>query len=110
MDTFALILLSIVFVHGLNGDPIKTWTAGETCWPRDLLKDDIDNARVLTFGYDAKVIHFWSQPSQNRIDNHADTLLADLVSLRDRTQTVSDTECISGQSSQTRSRNGERHL
>jgi hypothetical protein len=50
----ALTQSSIIFVHGLLGDPIQTWTA-ETggFWPRDYLPCDIKNARVLTFGYSA---------------------------------------------------------
>jgi protein SERAC1 len=77
-----------VFIHGLNGGPLKTWTTDEICWPKDLLPADVSNARILTFGYDSQVVHFWSEPSQNRIDNHADALLADLVAVRDRSGSV----------------------
>jgi protein SERAC1 len=77
-----------VFVHGLGGDRMKTWTDDQVFWPKDLLPVDIPEARILTFGYDANIVHFWGMPSQNRIDNHADELVASLVGLRDRTKTV----------------------
>ena len=52
-------------------------------WPKDLLPKKIPQARILTFGYDTDVWHFWSRPaSDNTIKNHADTLTADLCSLR----------------------------
>jgi hypothetical protein len=39
---------SVVFVHGLHGDRIKTWSKDKICWPRDLLKEDLPNARILS--------------------------------------------------------------
>ena len=39
---------SVVFVHGLHGDRIKTWSKDKVCWPRDLLKQDLPNARILS--------------------------------------------------------------
>lgn len=88
---------SFVFIHGLNGGAIKTWTADNVFWPKDLLPAEIPHARVLAFGYDAQVVHFWSEPSQNRIDNHADALFAELSGVRDRTQTVSSEDAIYAQ-------------
>ena len=45
----------IVFVHGLNGDPVKTWSSDDDSpffWPEQLSKDaDFINADVLSFGY-----------------------------------------------------------
>ncbi|KAL4943815.1 hypothetical protein BDV06DRAFT_220878 [Aspergillus oleicola] len=45
--------LDVVFVHGLGGDSISTWTDNTTYWPRDLLplSQSYENARILTFGY-----------------------------------------------------------
>jgi hypothetical protein len=80
---------SFVFIHGLNGSPLKTWKTDETCWPKDLLPANVPSARVMTFGYNSQVVHFWSEPSQNRIDNHADALFAELVAIRDRSGSVS---------------------
>lgn len=45
--------LSIVFVHGLNGDRVRTWTKNGVFWPRDLLPLKPPNSRILTFGYNA---------------------------------------------------------
>jgi pimeloyl-ACP methyl ester carboxylesterase len=80
-------VVDIVLIHGLNGHREKTWTDDQVFWPKDLLPADIPKARILAFGYDAIIVHFWSQASQNRIDNHADELFAALVGLRDRTKT-----------------------
>ncbi|KAK2731053.1 hypothetical protein FQN57_003639, partial [Myotisia sp. PD_48] len=43
-----------------------------------LLKKDISNARIFTFGYDADVASFWGGASQNRLANHASSLIGDL--------------------------------
>jgi hypothetical protein len=49
---------SIVAVHGLNGDPFKTWTEDGVIWFSDLLPKQLPNydLRVSTFGYNSKVI------------------------------------------------------
>lgn len=41
-------ICSIVFVHGLRGHRINTWSSNDTCWPKDLLPEDIKDARILT--------------------------------------------------------------
>lgn len=46
-------LMDIVFVHGLGGDRVQTWTNGDgVFWPRDWLPRRLFRCRVLTFGYD----------------------------------------------------------
>ncbi|KAH0429465.1 hypothetical protein CcaCcLH18_08385 [Colletotrichum camelliae] len=67
-------VVDIVFVHGLTGNA-------------DFLKDDIPDARILTFGYDADVVNWWEPASNNRIGNHAENLLGSLTRLRERTDT-----------------------
>lgn len=52
-DTNSITTMDVVFVHGLNGDPIKTWTNDKDCfWPNWLL-DDLPEADLWTVGYDA---------------------------------------------------------
>lgn len=43
--------LSIVFIHGLNGSPIGTWSKGSTFWPSALLPSDYPASRILTYGH-----------------------------------------------------------
>ena len=68
----------VVFVHGLRGDPIETWSYGEVCWPRDLLKYDLENVRIMSWMYDARVVNFKGSASQASIFGNAETLLSDL--------------------------------
>lgn len=82
---------SIIFVHGLTGSCLSTWTSkeGNTVWPKTLLSNNIPNARILTFGYDADVVNYWAPASQNRVREHANNLNHALCDLRDATETVS---------------------
>ncbi|KAI9781443.1 MAG: hypothetical protein M1839_006037 [Geoglossum umbratile] len=79
----------IVFVHGLTGNRESTWTdkSSGVFWPAHLLKNDVPKTRIVTFGYDADVAHFWAVASQNRIGNHALNLVNALVQMRERTNT-----------------------
>jgi hypothetical protein len=78
--------VDIVFVHGLRGSPLETWSKNGVCWPRDLLKTDIENipleARSITWGYDASIVNVFTYTSQESIFGHAETLLGDLSRLR----------------------------
>ena len=72
---------SIVAVHGLNGDPYKTWTTKSgTCWLSnpELLPKVVRNSRILTFGYNANATSFMGSTSSDRILQHAQTLVAQL--------------------------------
>jgi len=69
---------SIVAVHGLNGHREKTWTADNGVhWLRDLLPEDLPNARVLCWGYDANT-HSNSRVSCQYLYDHAKSLVSDL--------------------------------
>ena len=88
------IVADIVFVHGLQGHPCKTWQYEEprtsivpnflskaapqksVFWPRDLLADDVPNVRIFTYGYDSKISHYTSGPAnQSNISQHGLSLL-----------------------------------
>ncbi len=72
----------IVFVHGLRGDSIKSWSHKDVCWPRDLLKYDLENARIMSWGYDARIANWKGPASQGSVFGNAETLLSDLANER----------------------------
>ena len=76
-------------MHGLHGDRETTWTKSNVFWPKALLPKAVENARILSFGYDADVAKLWSPPSEETLTNHANSLVAALVGLRSETNTVS---------------------
>ncbi|TQV96722.1 Ankyrin repeat-containing domain-containing protein [Cordyceps javanica] len=93
----------IVFVHGLQGHPEKTWTCHDLSqapkrpwlswrkkdkaelrrgifWPSDLLsrEDKLQNARILTYGYDSVVANFFGPQNQQNITRHGNNLMVAL--------------------------------
>lgn len=89
-DRQPLIIISIVFVHGLTGNRRSTWTDkhSNVYWPKDLLgNDELPPMRVLSYGYDADIAHFWAMASQNRIGEHAGNLINALAQLRNGSDT-----------------------
>lgn len=74
--------VDLVFVHGLRGSRLKTWTSDGVFWPRDLLRDDLKKARVITWGYDASIANAFTYASEESLFGHAGTLLSDLARLR----------------------------
>ncbi|KAH8588285.1 P-loop containing nucleoside triphosphate hydrolase protein [Bisporella sp. PMI_857] len=79
-------LLDIVLVHGIQGHPEKTWAAKESqaYWPHDKLPQSFPKARVLVYGYDSRISHFFSGPAnQNSFLGHAKNLLVDLQAVRE---------------------------
>lgn len=75
----------VVFVHGLDGDPDRTWRRGRhgPFWP-DWLAEDHPTARVLSLGYDASSSAWRGHglPLIDRATNVIATLLADDVGRR----------------------------
>ncbi|KAG7038643.1 Kinesin light chain [Colletotrichum scovillei] len=80
-------VLDIIFIHGLKGHREKTWTAENAPepWPKTLLKEEISNARVLVYGYDANVARATHIVSASRIRDHAADLLLRIRNFRHRT-------------------------
>lgn len=73
---------SVIFVHGLRGHAFETWSKGLVFWPRDFLKDDIPNVRIITWGYDSGVANALKYASKESIFGHSETLLGDMERLR----------------------------
>ena len=88
------IVADVIFVHGLQGHPWKTWRykgpktsrlpgflkkkspRTRVFWPRELLANDIPNVRIFTYGYDSKISHYTSGPAnQSNISQHGLSLL-----------------------------------
>jgi hypothetical protein len=72
----------IVFVHGLRGSRVSTFSVDGIFWLKALLAKDLGQDRILTWGYDADIANVSSFASQESIHGHAETLLDDLAGLR----------------------------
>lgn len=72
-------LVDIVLIHGLSGHSYTTWLdkRSGTFWPFDLLRKDVPNARIMTFGYDVDPANFVT--AQGDLRDHAQTLLCELA-------------------------------
>ncbi|KLU84808.1 hypothetical protein MAPG_03844 [Magnaporthiopsis poae ATCC 64411] len=86
--------VDIVLVHGLNGEPKRTWTAKDNgvYWPADLLPASLKgrHANILVYGYNADVYSNRKDksPSDNFIHVHAQTLVAKLSVYRRSEETT----------------------
>jgi hypothetical protein len=80
-------LLSIVAVHGLDGDLIDTWThpKSKAFWLKDFLPKQIPDARIMTFGYNANAA--FGQSTAEVVD-HAKSLLVSLVDKREDSEVL----------------------
>ncbi|KAF2789378.1 hypothetical protein K505DRAFT_253469, partial [Melanomma pulvis-pyrius CBS 109.77] len=74
----------VVFIHGLSGHAIGSWAASNgKCWPRDFLGNDLATARIITFGYDAKLR---GAKSTSQLSDYGTQLLLELSDLRESTE------------------------
>jgi len=74
-------VLNIVFVHGLGGSAYGTWTDEQTkvFWLPWLTKvKGLENARIMTFGYDSNWDKIWKSNNVLDIPDFARQLANDL--------------------------------
>ncbi|KAH5088723.1 hypothetical protein HBI73_134410 [Parastagonospora nodorum] len=102
------VTVDIVFVHGLNGDRIETWTSAatdeepeKTTWPKDLLPKACPTARILSFGYNSAFADFYPLTGSKKevalettIDTFSTALHMQLANLRLKTETPDDRPII----------------
>lgn len=76
--------LDVCFIHGLAGNRDTTWTVPGQLhpWPKTLLPKKLQNARILTYGYDAYVVRRGGVTGTSRLIDHALNLLHDLTADR----------------------------
>lgn len=75
---------SVIFVHGFNGHAIESWTAPNgKCWPRDFLGNDLAQARILSYGYEAK-LH--KDTSTSRLSDFGLGLIGEFLTIRPTTE------------------------
>ncbi|CAG7850070.1 SubName: Full=Related to kinesin light chain {ECO:0000313/EMBL:CCA74551.1} [Serendipita indica DSM 11827] len=68
-------IVDIVALHGLQGHREGSWTAENgIMWLRDLLPNDLPNARILSYGYDADT-RSQECVSTQTIDRHGDSFV-----------------------------------
>lgn len=86
-------IVDIILVHGLTGNSHGTWFDAKSGvhWPSTVLADDVLDARIFCFGYDADITSFWGHSSKNRLAEHAKALMGDVVREREETDTVRKT-------------------
>ena len=72
--------IDIVFVHGLFGSRLTSYTKGGVCWIRDLLGQDLPNARIISWGWTSAL------SSSDTFAGQAESLLSDISRVRSGTR------------------------
>ena len=85
MDESLHMISSVVMIHGLDGHWKSSWTSENgVYWPQDLLPATVPQARVLSYGYDARTSG--STPlSEQYLHDHAYELIGSLAMKREMT-------------------------
>jgi hypothetical protein len=84
---------SIVFVHGLRGGRVSTWTKDQVTWPKDFLSKDVEKSRIISFGYDSAVVHSdTAEVTQGSLESDARSLCSLLNAERKKDGTVRHSE------------------
>ncbi|KAK8043433.1 hypothetical protein PG993_005863 [Apiospora rasikravindrae] len=101
-------IVDIVFVHGIQGHPERTWSVNEpentsaglkkvrnwvkdglsskghtekpspVFWPQDFLPEELPQARIMTWGYDSMVVRAFSPTNKGTLFGHAKNLMFSL--------------------------------
>jgi len=90
-------VVDIVAIHGLDGDRELSWTAeGNKMWLRDpdMLPKDVENARILTYGYNAATWGAQAQLAAGTMHSLAEDLVTKVVNYRARTNSPEDRPII----------------
>ena len=68
-------LVDVIFVHGLTGDPQRTWTNqdGTEFWPA-WLSDELGKVTVYTLGYSASFFEKWAKKEMDMFERAGNVL------------------------------------
>jgi hypothetical protein len=102
-----------VFVQGLFGDRLSTWTAeSRTPWPKEFLPEDFPKARIYTFGYDEQIptTSACDEITPKTMESHAIDICKALAGVRTEANTVRERIPICSYSDYDRHLTKENHL
>ena len=68
-------LLDVIFIHGLTGDPLETWTceSNDEFWPK-WLSSNLDNLSIYTLGYPASFFEKWAKKEMDIFERAGNVL------------------------------------